>query len=155
MPAWFACTKKLDMPFYGIPNDPYNASYPSHIKVALHGRNIEIDPELKNPPVTNEEIEELEYAFKLFFKNQRTLSDDRMSTMKNIVNAKACMYTMTPDGHFLVGKPRGYSNTYAASGLSGHGFKMVPSLGKALVDMATKEKTDFNIDFLSPSRFGL
>ena len=155
MPAWFASTKKLEIPFYGIPNDPNNTAYPSHIKVALHGRNIEINPELKNPTVTNEELEELEYAFKLFFKNQNTQIDYNMSTTKNIVDAKACMYTMTPDGHFLVGKPRGYSNIYAAAGLSGHGFKMVPSLGKALVDMASKGKTVLDIDFLSPSRFGL
>jgi glycine/D-amino acid oxidase-like deaminating enzyme len=61
---------------------------------------------------------------------------------------------MSPDGHFLLGKPSEYRRVVAASGLSGHGFKMTPALGEMLCDLALGE--DFgkwNADSLSPSRF--
>ncbi len=153
MPTWLISSSQLETSFYGIPIDPYSCNYPSHIKIALHGRNVEIDPNLKNPPVTDEEVKELEDAFRLFFQFHG--NDNEKQDIPIIHDSKSCMYTMTPDGHFLLGKPKGYRNVYAAAGLSGHGFKMVPSLGQALVDMAVLGTANFDLEFLSPSRFGV
>jgi sarcosine oxidase len=154
MPTWLISSSQLETSFYGIPIDPCSSDYPSHIKIALHGRNVEVDPNLKNPPVTNEEVKELEDAFRLFFQ-YHDYNYCQNQDIPIIDDSKSCMYTMTPDGHFLLGKPKGYDNVYAAAGLSGHGFKMVPSLGQALVDMAFLGKVDFDVEFLSPSRFGV
>ncbi len=143
LPTWFLSTHRLDIPFYGIPTDPYS-NIPSHIKIALHGRNVEIDPDSRNPAVTNAEKDELLDALHIFFKDANIL---------NLDISKSCKYTMTPDEHFLVGKPKEFSNVYAAAGLSGHGFKMAPGLGKVLADLAIRGETDFDVDFLSPTRF--
>lgn len=63
-----------------------------------------------------------------------------------------CLYTMSPDGHFLVGRFPGAPVAFAA-GLSGHGFKFASVLGGALADLALDGRTRHPIGFLSPGRF--
>ena len=54
---------------------------------------------------------------------------------RRLVHHCNCMYTMSPDGHFFVDNYPGYSNVVFAAGLSGHGFKFTPVLGKHLVSL--------------------
>ena len=143
MPTWIMRTKQLDAHFFGIPADPYSC-IPSHIKFAIHGRDVEIDPDSRNPPVTDAENQELRHVFQSFFRD---------ALQFKLTKSKSCMYTMTPDEHFLIGRPEEFHNVYAAAGLSGHGFKMVPGLGKVLADLAMNGETDFDVNFLSPTRF--
>jgi len=63
-----------------------------------------------------------------------------------------CLYTMSPDGHFLVGRVPGTPVVFAA-GLSGHGFKFASVLGEALADLALDGRTRHPIGFLAPERF--
>jgi sarcosine oxidase len=63
-----------------------------------------------------------------------------------------CMYTMSPDGHFIVGQYPDAPNVQFAAGLSGHGFKFATVLGEALTDLTLHGQTDLPIDFLSPER---
>lgn len=65
-----------------------------------------------------------------------------------------CMYTMSPDGHFLVDRHPQHANLAFAAGLSGHGFKFVPALGEALVQLVLGEKTTSPVEFLGLGRFG-
>jgi glycine/D-amino acid oxidase-like deaminating enzyme len=62
---------------------------------------------------------------------------------------------MSPDEHFILGPRPGCRRTYFAAGLSGHGFKLAPSLGDALVDLALRGRTALPVGFLSPARFGV
>ena len=64
-----------------------------------------------------------------------------------------CMYTMSPDEHFIIDRHPTSPNVVFAAGLSGHGFKFVPVLGRALADMALDGGTDLPIGFLSLQRF--
>ena len=140
--TWLLSTSSLRQPFYGIPSTESDCR---EIKIALHGRDVSVDPNLRNPKVTKEEKEELECAFRTYFESTEKLQISR---------TKSCMYTMTPDEHFLVGKPCGSSRIHAVAGLSGHGFKMVPALGKIMADSVMGHKFDaYTSDFLNPSRF--
>jgi sarcosine oxidase len=65
-----------------------------------------------------------------------------------------CMYTMSPDEHFVVDRHPEHEQVVFAAGLSGHGFKFTPVLGEALADLAVDGKSDLPIEFLSLSRFG-
>jgi monomeric sarcosine oxidase len=65
----------------------------------------------------------------------------------------ACMYTRSPDGHFLVGRHPGKERVAFAAGLSGHGFKFAPVLGEILADLTIGGRARMPIEFLSPSRF--
>ncbi len=65
-----------------------------------------------------------------------------------------CMYTMSPDEHFIVDRHPDHEQVAFAAGLSGHGFKFTPVLGAALADLAIDGKSDLPIGFLSLGRFG-
>lgn len=59
-----------------------------------------------------------------------------------------CMYTMSPDGHFIVDRHPHQQNVILAAGFSGHGFKFTPVIGQALADLALDGRTDLPIAFL-------
>jgi sarcosine oxidase len=64
-----------------------------------------------------------------------------------------CMYTMSPDEHFLVDIHPEHPQVSFVAGLSGHGFKFAPVLGEALADLATIGRSELPIEFLSVKRF--
>jgi len=64
-----------------------------------------------------------------------------------------CLYTMTPDEHFIIETHPKHKNIVYGCGFSGHGFKLGSVVGELLTDLATKGKTDLNIEFLSSKRF--
>ena len=64
-----------------------------------------------------------------------------------------CLYTVTPDGHFIVDRHPEYENVFFGAGFSGHGFKFTSVLGEALAALAIDGSTDLPIDFLGLSRF--
>ncbi|MGD9648812.1 MAG: N-methyl-L-tryptophan oxidase, partial [Pirellulales bacterium] len=66
---------------------------------------------------------------------------------------RVCMYTMSPDRHFIVDRHPRHANVVFAAGLSGHGFKFTPVLGEALVDLAVDGATKLPIGFLGLRRF--
>jgi monomeric sarcosine oxidase len=72
---------------------------------------------------------------------------------RSLVDHSACMYTMSPDEHFLLDRHPVYPAVCFAAGLSGHGFKFAPVLGEALADMALTGETRLPVAFLSLSRF--
>jgi sarcosine oxidase len=68
--------------------------------------------------------------------------------------AETCLYTMTPDGHFLIDRLPGAPNIIVASPCSGHGFKFAPVIGEILADLATTGTTAHDIARFSLRRFG-
>jgi monomeric sarcosine oxidase len=71
----------------------------------------------------------------------------------HVTDHTVCLYTMSPDEHFVVDGHPEHANVVFAAGLSGHGFKFTPVLGRALADLALAGGTDLPIDFLSLKRF--
>ncbi len=63
-----------------------------------------------------------------------------------------CMYTMTPDEHFIVDRHPARDNVFLAAGFSGHGFKFGPVVGEVLADLVTIGRTDAPVGFLSAAR---
>jgi sarcosine oxidase len=66
---------------------------------------------------------------------------------------KVCLYTNTPDGHFLVGPAPGLPGVTVMGGFSGHGFKFAPVLGVAVADLLLTGATTYPIDLFAPARF--
>jgi sarcosine oxidase len=64
-----------------------------------------------------------------------------------------CMYTMTPDRHFVVDHHPSFAQVIVIAGLSGHGFKFAPVLGEVAADLVIDGTTSLPIDFLRISRF--
>lgn len=63
-----------------------------------------------------------------------------------------CMYTLTPDRHFIVDRHPAHPNVVIGAGFSGHGFKFTTVLGEALADLALHGRTDLPVGFLSLER---
>ncbi|KAJ3676855.1 hypothetical protein LUZ60_002579 [Juncus effusus] len=128
-----------DMYIYGTPS----LEYPGLIKIALHG-GCWCDPDRRN--------------WKLGFKSGSETEDnvnnnslvepvaqwidqvmpEYVVTADGPVMIQACMYSMTPDGDFIIDFLGGEfgKDVVLAGGFSGHGFKMGPVVGKILAEMA-------------------
>jgi sarcosine oxidase len=75
--------------------------------------------------------------------------------LPSMSKATACLYTNSPDEHFVVGQMPGAPNVTIVSPCSGHGFKFAPLIGEIAADLALKGGTDYEIDMFSPDRFAL
>lgn len=69
--------------------------------------------------------------------------------------AKTCLYTMTPDNHFIIDRHPVIPGLVYGCGFCGHGFKFAPVIGEALADLALEKATRLPIGFLSAQRFNL
>lgn len=59
----------------------------------------------------------------------------------------------TPDNHGVIGSLPSLPNVTVATGFSAHGFKLAPTFGEIVADLAISGETDHAIDHLSPARF--
>ncbi len=57
------------------------------------------------------------------------------------VEAMVCLYTNTPDHHFLLDWHPAHGNVLVASPCSGHGFKFAPAIGEGIKDLLLEDET--------------
>jgi sarcosine oxidase len=69
-----------------------------------------------------------------------------------LLRHSVCLYTLTPDRHFIVDRHPHFENVILACGFSGHGYKFTSVLGDVLVDLALTGTTSAPIGFLSLDR---
>ncbi len=69
-----------------------------------------------------------------------------------LLSLSVCLYTNTPDGHFLIDRHPTAERVVFAAGFSGHGFKFAPVVGDALADLAIRGSTELPIGFLGLDR---
>ena len=70
-----------------------------------------------------------------------------------LLEASVCMYTNSPDAHFIVDHHPQHAKVTVATGFSGHGFKFASVIGEALADLALDGRTELPIEFLGVQRF--
>lgn len=68
------------------------------------------------------------------------------------LRAATCMYTNTPDQHFVIATHPEHAQVTVACGFSGHGFKFVPVVGEIVADLATTGATRHPIALFDPRR---
>jgi sarcosine oxidase len=125
--------------FYGFPS-----TEPGVVKVALHsGGEAVAAPDQPQRNLKASDLDEI----KELVRAHLPLAEPE------VVRHAVCMYTMTPDEHFVVDRHPRFANVAFAAGLSGHGFKMASVIGEALADLAADGSTQLPIEFLSASRF--
>jgi sarcosine oxidase len=69
-------------------------------------------------------------------------------------DSQVCMYTATPDRHFVIDVHPKYPNVAVAAGFSGHGFKFAPTVGEILADLAEVGATRHDTRLFTATRFG-
>ena len=69
-------------------------------------------------------------------------------------DASACMYTNTPDEHFILDRHPTHPQVLIASPCSGHGFKFAPAIGEVMADLAEGRQPGVDITPFRLARFG-
>jgi monomeric sarcosine oxidase len=67
-----------------------------------------------------------------------------------VVQAKTCLYSVTPDEHFIIGPHPEHPQVNIACGFSGHGFKFVPVVGEILADLVISGVTPHPVELFRP-----
>ena len=137
-PTFIAETPEGD--YYGLP-----ALNADGLKVARHYGA----PELREPSeVAREVTNDDETPVRRFLRAHLPTSDGPRR------RASVCVYTLTPDRHFLIDIHPVHPQVAFAAGFSGHGFKFASVVGEILADLADDGRTDLPIERFRLSRFG-
>lgn len=124
--------------YYGVPMLPGDG-----IKIGRHDRGDVCTPESARRTIRPDEIDLM-----------RTVLDRYMPGATGaVLDATTCLYTMTPDGHFIIDHHPEHAQVVYAAGFSGHGFKFTAAIGEVMADLATEGTTRHPIGFLSAARF--
>jgi len=71
----------------------------------------------------------------------------------SIAEHRGGLFTMTPDGNFLVGPVPGVGGLWVATGCNGSGFSFSPALGELLAEWIVEGKSSIDLSDLHPRRF--
>ncbi len=69
-----------------------------------------------------------------------------------VLKSAVCLYTNTPDHHFLLDWHPGHRNVIICSPCSGHGFKFSSVVGEIVADMATKGDAGYDMTLFGVDR---
>ncbi|MCT7660094.1 N-methyl-L-tryptophan oxidase [Mycobacterium deserti] len=112
------------------------------VKVAFFRKGIVCTPETIDREVHDREIAEM-----------RSRVSELLPALDGpCVHSATCMYSNTPDEHFVIARHPDSQNITVACGFSGHGFKFVPVVGEILADLAIDGQTGHPIALFDPRR---
>jgi len=125
--------------FYGFP--VYDV--PGFKFGKFNHRNEVVDPtqSLTEPTTTDEEL--LRSYAKTYFP----------SGAGPTMQLATCMFTNTPDQHFILDRHPEFPQITIGAGFSGHGFKFASVIGEILADLSISGETTHDIGLFSLDRF--
>ncbi|KAJ0453781.1 putative FAD dependent oxidoreductase, FAD/NAD(P)-binding domain superfamily [Helianthus annuus] len=129
-------------PSFASYGDPYiygtpALEFPGLIKVAVHGGR-ECDPDSRTWGAAAAGTKCTTMVIGFLKDWIKSTFGDRVNWEDGPVMRQSCMYSLTPDGDFVIDFLGGEFNedVVVAGGFSGHGFKMAPVVGRILADLA-------------------
>jgi len=114
------------------------------VKVALHGSDDVCTPESVRRDILPSDEKSI----------RERLAETMPGLAGRLLRAETCLYTMTPDEHFLLGSHPHHRAVTIAAGFSGHGFKFAPVIGEIIADLVLRTGTAGGAELFSPERFG-
>lgn len=124
--------------YYSIPYLPGQG-----MKVGRHDSGEVVDPETMKRTVDVAEL-----------RRQTEIIERYMpGSTGRVLEAETCIYTITPDHHFIVDRHPEHENVTFACGFSGHGYKFASVIGEVMADLSQNGRTEHPIGFLSADRF--
>jgi sarcosine oxidase len=113
-------------------------------KAAFHDGADEVDPDADPIAATGAEVETMRAWLRGRLPGLATAPS---------MESKPCLYTLTPDSHFVLGPHPEHPRVIVACGFSGHGFKFAPVVGEIVTDLITKGTTAHAIELFDPGRY--
>ena len=137
-PPFLLDRKGLPAPLYGFPD------FGEGVKAAFHAHGAFTDPAHVDREVDlGRDIEPIREAMEQWMPGAA-------ATFRA---AKPCLYSLTPDRHFVVDRHPEHARLVLCGGFSGHGFKFAPVIGEIAADLALEGTSRHDIGFLSLQRF--
>lgn len=126
---------------YGFPEIP---GAPLGVKIAFHNYGPVVTPETIDRQVHAEEVAEI-----------RAFTAQRMPDIATgeLLATATCMYTLTPDQHFVLDAHPRHPQVLICSPCSGHGYKMASAIGEVMADLAEHGATTHPIAPFRAGRF--
>ena len=132
--AYFEEGRYYGFPVFGIPG----------FKIGrYHHLEETADPDRLEKSITREDEEILRKATAKYFPRANG----------SVMTMTTCMFTNSPDDHFIIGVLPEHPQVSIAAGFSGHGFKFASVVGEIMGDLATTGETRHDIDLLRIDRF--
>jgi sarcosine oxidase len=135
----YICEHKPGAFFYGFPD------LGDGVKVAAHHQGIFTGPDQVRREVAPEEVTSMREILKTFIP----------SAEGKLRSCEVCLYTNTPDEHFLLDWHPEHSRVLLVSPCSGHGFKFSSVVGELVTHMVRGNQVPFDLSLfrLNPGRF--
>ena len=126
---------------YGFPMMPENPGF----KFAHHTPGIPTDPDR----VIRDVLPADEASFRPALRRFLPTADGPLLSMRT------CLYTNSPDHHFIIDRHPDHPRVTIACGFSGHGFKFASVVGKVLAELAMEGKARLPVGFMGVGRFSM
>jgi sarcosine oxidase len=133
----FICEPAPGRFFYGVPD------LGDGVKIGVHHEGAETSPDHLDREVKQHEIEAARALLARFLPN----------AAGPLRSSVACMYTNTPDEHFLFDWHPNFPQVLIASPCSGHGFKFSPVIGELAATLLAGGTPPFDLSLFKLSRF--
>jgi sarcosine oxidase len=124
---------------YGFPL----GDVPAGVKVARHAAGPIVDPDTMDRAPTAEDERDIRGALARYLP-------DANGTLTAL---RLCLYTYSPDCHFIIDRHPSYPSVQFCCGFSGHGFKFAGVVGEILRDLVVHGHTSLPADLFRLSRF--
>ena len=132
-----------DVTIYGFPASDGSGSGAKVAFFRVPGAHHVTTPETIEREVREDEVAQMRGAIA-----------ERLPALNGrFIQAKTCMYTNTPDEHFVITTLPDAPQVAVAAGFSGHGYKFASVVGEILADLATEGTTRHPIELFTPQRF--
>ncbi|HEV2737307.1 MAG TPA: N-methyl-L-tryptophan oxidase [Candidatus Elarobacter sp.] len=138
LPIW-CCERDGARMFYGFPDFGRGA------KMAHHGSGVDADPDALDRTVREDEIAYARAALASFVP----------AANGAFARATVCVYSNTPDEHFVIGGHPREPRVVLAGGFSGHGYKFTPVVGEIVAALLAGDDPGFALDLFAPARFAV
>jgi sarcosine oxidase len=118
----------------------------------LDGKTVKIAVRHEGEATTPDTVDREVHARDLI-PLQTFIDEQLVGVEPRAVRAQVCMYTNTPDLHFLVGSPPRRPWMLVLGGFSGHGFKFSPVIGDGAAGWIETARLLPSFDFFALNRF--
>ncbi len=138
MPCIIDYVDSVDVPYYGLPQ----VDIPG-IKAGWHHSGTVIEPDDARPEPTQAQLQALTHWMQRAFPHVEKQPSETVT----------CLYTSTPDHHFILDRHPQHSHIVIGAGFSGHGFKFGSAVGEILAQLALGETPPIALETFSLRRF--
>jgi glycine/D-amino acid oxidase-like deaminating enzyme len=113
---------------------------------------LPVDPHAQPPSFRTDDVP-LELAV-LSAMAVQVVREAPLASSGQVAELRGGLFTMSPDGRFVVGPVPGAPGLWVVSGCNGSGFSSSPAIGEALAGWITDGRPPLDLAALSPDRFG-